>query len=193
MDEGAVRNVAREGRVGVLLEDGSVPEPVYFDGNSAIGHTSDFWAGYSGRPFYGPRAQLLRAVCGCGWTGERHLLDRERIGDMPLYEGDPAHEDAAKCREDWDRHIATVEELTIAFPKEVDHLLAQLTEALDRLVDEAPAGVLKAASRLEILAQSIGYDAAHIAGRSMDPGEVGAALGINADQAEDLIAHYRGL
>ncbi|MFI5982502.1 hypothetical protein ACIBEA_16700 [Streptomyces sp. NPDC051555] len=42
---------SHRGRVGVLPEDGSVPEPVYFDGNSVVGHTGDFWAGCSGRPF----------------------------------------------------------------------------------------------------------------------------------------------
>ncbi|MFI5987332.1 hypothetical protein ACIBEA_41485 [Streptomyces sp. NPDC051555] len=184
---------SHQGRVGVLLEDGSVPKPVYFDGNSSSGHTSDFWAGYSGQPFYGPRAQVLRAVCACGWTGTRYPLDWDRIGDTPLYEDEPAYEDAANCRNDWNRHIETVEESTIAYPKEVDDLLAKLTEALDRLVDDSPAGALKAASRLEILARSIGYDAAHTAGRSMEPQDIGAALGISGQQAEDLLGHYRGL
>ncbi|MFI5982503.1 hypothetical protein ACIBEA_16705 [Streptomyces sp. NPDC051555] len=134
---------------------------------------------------------MLRAVCVCGWSGTRCLLDRERIGDTPLYEDEPAHEGAARCRDDWDRHIETVEESTIAFPAEVDDLLAKLTVALNRLVDDEPAGALKTESRLEILARSNGYDAAHIAGRSREPEEVGAALGINADQAEDLLAHNR--
>ncbi|MFD9411580.1 hypothetical protein ACFWBN_31790 [Streptomyces sp. NPDC059989] len=181
------------GRVGVLLEDGSVPKPVYFDGNSSTGHTSAFWAGYSGRPFYGPRAHMLRAVCTCGWTGTEYPLDWQRIGDTPLHEDEPTWTDAENCRDDWDRHIETVEASTIAFPAEIDDLLTKTNEALDRLTDESPAAALKAARRLEILAQAIGYHAARAAHRSMEPEEVGAALGVTGDQAEDLLDRYRRL
>ncbi|MFD9339563.1 hypothetical protein ACFWBF_35060 [Streptomyces sp. NPDC060028] len=170
-----------------------MPKPVYFDGNSSVGHTSEFWAAYGGRPFYGPRAHLLRAVCECGWTGTEYPLDWERIGDKPLHEDEPTYLDAENCRDDWDRHIETVEASTIAFPGEVDDLLTQMTEALDRLLGESPAAALKAARRLEILARGIGYDAAQAAHRSMEPEEVGTALGITGDHAEDLLDRYRRL
>ncbi len=160
--------------------DGSV-QPVYFDGNSTSGHTSEFWAAYSGRPFHGPRAQLLRAVCVCGWTGTEYRLDWERVGDMPLHEDERAWTDAENCRDDWDRHIETVEPSTIAFPREVADLLTKTSQALDRLAYESPAAALKAARRLEILAQSSGHHAAGAAYRSMELEELGRALGITGE------------
>ncbi|KJY17447.1 hypothetical protein VR46_44890, partial [Streptomyces sp. NRRL S-444] len=140
--------------VGVLLEDGSVPGPVYFDGSSSAGHTSMFWAVCSGRLFHGPRARLLRAVCACGWTGAEYPLDWERIGDKPLHEDEPAYLDAESCCDDWDRHIETVEASTIALPGEIDDLLTQMSQALDSLAGQSPAAALKAATRLEILART---------------------------------------
>ncbi|MCJ0875265.1 hypothetical protein [Streptomyces sp. AP-93] len=181
---------SHQGRVGVLLEDGTVPGPVYFDGNSTYGHTSSFWAGYSGQPFYGPRAELLRAVCSCGWTGTDYRLDWERIGDTPMHKDESTWSDSEKCRTDWDRHIETAEASTIAFPEEVADLLTRTSQALDRLASESPAAALKAAGRLEILARVIGYHAASAAW-SMESDELGAALGITGHQAEELLDRYR--
>ncbi|MCP3757029.1 hypothetical protein [Streptomyces sp. TBY4] len=166
-----------------------MPKPVYFDGNSSVGHTSAFWAGYSGRPFYGPGAQLLRAVCACGWTGTEYPLDWDRIGDRSQYEDETARTAADNCVNNWDRHIQEVEASTVALPAEVGELLR--SEALDRLAGESPAGALKAARRLEFLAGAVGYHADDTAYRSMEVEELGTALGITADHAGDVLDHYR--
>jgi hypothetical protein len=58
---------SHEGRVGVLLADGTVPEPVYFDGISVSGSTVRHWSVYDGSDH--PRrsqAHALRAECACG-------------------------------------------------------------------------------------------------------------------------------
>ncbi|MFD9356412.1 hypothetical protein [Streptomyces sp. NPDC060031] len=132
-------------------------------------------------------------MCTCGWTGTEYPLDWQRIGETPLHEDERTYLDAENCRDDWDRHIETVDESTIAFPREVEDLLTKVSESLDRLAGESPAAALKAASRLEILARSIGHDAAYAAQRSMEPEEIGMALGITGDQAKDLLDHYRRL
>ncbi|MFF7300583.1 hypothetical protein [Streptomyces sp. NPDC008265] len=59
---------AHEGAVGVLLQDGSEPGPVYFDvGSGSYVPSSTEWHvhdGWCGRP----KAALLRGAC--GWRGE---------------------------------------------------------------------------------------------------------------------------
>ncbi|EGJ72644.1 hypothetical protein STTU_p0031 (plasmid) [Streptomyces sp. Tu6071] len=65
-----------EGWVGVLLEDGTVPPPVFFGSESSAHHSEVAqWSVYIGRYPYGPRAAALRGACACGWTGPAHVLD----------------------------------------------------------------------------------------------------------------------
>ncbi|GAU70324.1 putative hypothetical protein [Streptomyces sp. NBRC 110611] len=80
---------------------------------------------------------------------------------------------------------------TVTIPEDVDELLKKADAALDALASRAPAAALKAARRLEILAQSIGYHAAGGAYRTMETEELGTALGITADEAENLLFRYR--
>ncbi|MFI1200350.1 hypothetical protein K2224_33790 (plasmid) [Streptomyces sp. BHT-5-2] len=183
---------SHEGRVGVLLEDRSVPEPVYIDSVSGgFGHRSTFWAHYNGHPLSGPRAHVLRAVCACGWTGTEYPIDWERIGETALYEDEAVRTHADNCLDDWYRHLDDVEASTVAYPEDVNELLKKTDEALDALTSDAPAAALKAAVRLEILANSIGYHAANSAYRTMESEELGTALGITARAAEDLLFRYR--
>ncbi|MFI5867275.1 hypothetical protein [Streptomyces sp. NPDC051546] len=168
-----------------------MPDAVYFDGNSAVGHTSRFWAGYSGQPFAGPRADRLRAACSCGWAGTEYRVDWDRIGDKPVYEDESARRDAENCQDDWYRHIDTVEASTVAYPREIAELLQRAAGDLDSLATREPAAALKAATRLEILAASIGYHAAHAADRSMEIEDIAAALGIEVAQTEDLLDRYQ--
>ncbi|MFE6690996.1 hypothetical protein ACFVFQ_31570 [Streptomyces sp. NPDC057743] len=183
---------SHEGRVGVLLEDGSVPKPVYFGSASgSFGHKSTFWAHYDGHPFSGPRAHVLRAVCVCGWTGPEYPIDWERIGDTELHEDETVRGDADHCTEDWYKHIDEVEASTVAIPKEIDELLNKAGDELDAITRDAPAAALKAARRLEILAQNIGYHAANSAYQTLSSEELATALGITARQAEDLLFRYR--
>ncbi|MFE2148163.1 hypothetical protein ACFXA3_41735, partial [Streptomyces sp. NPDC059456] len=69
---------SHEGRGGVLLADGTAPEPVYFDSSSSgSGWQVRHWSVYDGEgpctPC--PKAAALRAECSCGWTGEPRPVD----------------------------------------------------------------------------------------------------------------------
>nr|ACY06276.1 hypothetical protein [Streptomyces flaveolus] len=64
------------GAVGVLLADGTVPDPVLFLSSSgAEARWLSERSVYDGRPHGGPRAAALRAVCSCGWAGPGRALD----------------------------------------------------------------------------------------------------------------------
>ncbi|MGG2461526.1 hypothetical protein ACO0M4_17165 [Streptomyces sp. RGM 3693] len=179
------------GRVGVLLEDRSVPEPVYFGSASgSFAQQSTHWSVYDGRRFHGRRAHVLRGVCACGWTGTEYPLDWERIGDIPLREDEEANKAANQCLMDWDKHIEQVEASTVTIPEEIIELLDRTELALTQLTTKMPAVALKAARRLEILAKNTGYHAATPVQRTMEPEEVGEALGITAAQAKNLLARF---
>ncbi|CAM5295645.1 hypothetical protein GCM10010329_80350 [Streptomyces spiroverticillatus] len=179
---------SHEGRVGVLLADGSVPKPVYFDGASAYGTTSNLWVYYDGRRFHGPRADALRAVCSCGWVGEGRTLDWEQIGETPLREGG---EDAADaCFEDWDQHLQAVERAAVPLPQDLIALLEEVVSRIDALTADHPVAGVRAARRLEVLAAQVGV-AAHGAAHA-SPDEVAPALGISVDAARSLLARLGG-
>ncbi|MFF7098531.1 hypothetical protein ACFY9A_40165, partial [Streptomyces rubradiris] len=60
---------SHEGSVGVLLADGSVPDPVFIAMSSAGGGREvSQWSVYDGGDGFvrAPRAAALRAVCSCG-------------------------------------------------------------------------------------------------------------------------------
>ncbi|MFI5987292.1 hypothetical protein ACIBEA_41285 [Streptomyces sp. NPDC051555] len=63
----------------------------------------------------------------------RSTVPWARTGDAPLYEDALAHEDAANCPEDRDRHIETVEGATIGLPAAVDGVLGGDLRAWRRL------------------------------------------------------------
>lgn len=53
---------SHQGRVGVLLDDGTLPKPVYFDGSFRTGHDVAHWSVYDGGTWpERPRAAVLRA------------------------------------------------------------------------------------------------------------------------------------
>lgn len=94
---------SHEGAVGVLLADGAVPGPVFFDtGSGAGGAPVSQWSVYDGHFAHVPRAAALRAVCSCGWSGTRQQLDWGEIGDRELPEAGAGAADA--CFRDWDTH-----------------------------------------------------------------------------------------
>ncbi|MFJ4776435.1 hypothetical protein [Streptomyces sp. NPDC088762] len=69
--------------MGVLLADGSVPKPAYFDGSSSTGHDVAHWSVYDGGSWpERPRAAALHAECSCGWTGDRHTVDWPGLADL---------------------------------------------------------------------------------------------------------------
>lgn len=90
---------SHEGAVGVLLADGSVPDPVFIAMTSAGGGREvPQWSVYDGGEGFvrAPRAAAPRAVCSCGWTGPSHTLRWEEFGEQDLVQW-PA------CSRGWSR------------------------------------------------------------------------------------------
>lgn len=169
---------SHEGRVGVLLEDGTVPKPVY-------------WSVYDGATTYvpRPRAHVLRAECSCGWTGTPHAVEWATAGDLPFRESGLAA--AERCEEDWDAHITAVGNTTVPLPTELEALLQTVAAAIENLARDSSTAALKAARSLELIAQRTAYWPAHDA-RHLDPEHVAAALGLNLDDTRALLAGYGG-
>ncbi|MFD0272236.1 hypothetical protein ACFVGY_37575 [Streptomyces sp. NPDC127106] len=179
---------SHRGRVGVLLADGSVPGPVYFDAASgAGGQTVTHWSVYDGRWPNAPRAACLQAVCSCGWAGPEHRLDWEAIGKAELHQA--GLDDADRCQDDFDRHITDIDRRAVSLPAELETLLDDMELAIEQLAKDAPVAAVRAARRLEILAGRTGYTAAH-ASLDQDPEQVAAALGLNTDQTRTLLARF---
>ncbi|MCY0946130.1 hypothetical protein [Streptomyces antarcticus] len=180
---------SHEGSVGVLLADGAVPGPVYFDsasgaGGEAVGH----WSVYDGRWSHVPRAAALRAVCSCGWTGPEHAVDWESIGGTPFREA--ALTDADTCLEDWDGHTVAVEATTVPLPAGVTDLVERLVEEIEKLARTSPVAAVKAARRLEVAAARVGYWAAHDTHKDTTPDQAAAALGLSTPDTRKLLARY---
>ncbi|MFI5867326.1 hypothetical protein [Streptomyces sp. NPDC051546] len=179
---------SHQGRVGVLLADGSTPKPVYFDGASSTGHYVAHWSVYDGGTWpERPRAAVLRAECVCGWAGAAHTVDWTGFGDLPFREA--GTEDADRCMDDWDGHIADVARRTIPLPPELETLLESVSAAIENLAGDAPVAAVKAARQLEIIAQRTGHWPANQA-RAQEPEQVAAALGLNVDQTRSLLARF---
>ncbi|MEV5480016.1 MULTISPECIES: hypothetical protein [Streptomyces] len=182
---------SHEGAVGVLLADGTVPAPVFFDAGSGVGGQSvSQWSVYDGRITHGPQAAALRAVCSCGWNGREHKLDWDAIGEQKLIEA--AHGTADTCMEDWDTHTTEVEQSAIPLPETVTALLVQLQEEVEKLAKSSPLAAVRAARRLEVTAGRVGYWPAHDARRDTTAAKAAAALGLNEDAARKLMARFGG-
>ncbi|WP_217201476.1 hypothetical protein [Streptomyces buecherae] len=180
---------SHEGAVGVLLSDGTVPPPVAFDMCSGGGGQSVAqWSIYDGRNTRGPRAAALRAVCSCSWTGPKHALDWDEIGEQELAEAGAGTADA--CMQDWDVHTAEVEKSAVALPETATALLAQLEEEIEKLAKTSPLAVLRVARRLEVTAAHLAYWSAHDARQGTTAEQAAAALGLNEDAARMLLARF---
>ncbi|MEW1639099.1 hypothetical protein AB0469_34225 [Streptomyces sp. NPDC093801] len=168
---------SHEGWVGVLLADGTVPAPAFFDtGSGPDVHQTSHWSVYDGHFPHVPRAAALRGVCWCGWTGPDHGLDWSAIGGHDLE--DAAGEEADACCRDWDAHTCAVEAATIPLPETITHLLNQLEAEIGRLGKSSPLAAVRAVRRLEITAGGAGYRAARSARHDATPAQAAAALGL---------------
>ncbi|MFD6891151.1 hypothetical protein [Streptomyces sp. NPDC059957] len=175
------------GSVEAVLADGSVPAPVYFDsGSGGGGDPVSQWSVYDGRWPHVPRAAALRAVCSCGWAGPEHRLDWETIGDQDLAEAGDDQADA--CDRDWYQHTDQVEATTVPLPETITTLLTQLEEEIDKLTKTAPVAGVRAARRLEVTAERVGYWAARATANDLDTEQAAAQLGLNEDATRKLMA-----
>ncbi|MEU9559416.1 hypothetical protein [Streptomyces fumanus] len=182
---------SHEGAVGVLLADGSVPDPVCIDMTSAgSGREVSQWSVYDGGGgvVRAPRAAALRAVCSCGWSGPPHPLPWEEFGEQDLAEagGDVAD----TCAQEWDVHIVEVERSAITVPEPLAELLARVESEIEKLARTTPLAALRAARRLEVIAAQTAYWPALDAGRDATGEQTAAALGLNEDAAHDLLARF---
>ncbi|MFI8345663.1 hypothetical protein ACIF8W_37215 [Streptomyces sp. NPDC085639] len=142
------------GAVGVLLADGTVPDPAYFDsGSGPGGQAVSQWSVYDGRWAHVPRAAALRTVCSCGWAGPEHRLDWEVMEGQGLDLDDGGEDQADACLKDWDGHTEQVEATTIPLPETVTTLLERLEEEIDKLTRTSPVAAVRAARRLEVTAE----------------------------------------
>ncbi|MFD0571362.1 hypothetical protein ACFQ0T_21885 [Kitasatospora gansuensis] len=171
----------------MLLADGTAPGPIAYPMTSsgAVQLVSQ-WSAYNGRFSFTPRAQALRAVCSCGWTGAEHKLDWDEIGEQDLAEG--GDKAAEACLLDWDKHTNDVEKSTVPLPETVTDLLGQLAEEIEKLTKTSPLAALRAVRRLEVTATEVGYWAAHDARRDADPEQAAVALGLDEAAALELLA-----
>ncbi|WDN56736.1 hypothetical protein [Streptomyces clavuligerus] len=180
---------AHEGAIGVLLADGTVPQPVYFGLSSGPGGQSvSQWSVYDGRFARVPKAAALRGLCSCGWTGTEHPLDWDEIGERALWEGG---DDAADASErDWFSHIDEVEESALPLPETLTELLTQVQQEIERLSKSSPLAALRAVRRLEVIAVEVGYWAAREARQDATSAQAAAALGLSEDTARELLARF---
>ncbi|MFD0069513.1 hypothetical protein [Streptomyces sp. NPDC127574] len=177
------------GEVGVVLDDGTVPRPVYFDASSGGGGRAvSQWSVYDGRLRQGPCAAALRAVCSCGWNGPEQHLDWDEIGDQDLQTAGANAADT--CMRDWDAHTVEVERSAVPLPEAVTVLLAQLEVEVEKLAKSSPLAAIRAARRLEVLAAQTAYWPAPEARRDADPGQAAAALGLDESGARALLARF---
>ncbi|MEU8779838.1 hypothetical protein [Streptomyces sp. NPDC048606] len=179
---------SHEGTVGVVLADGTIPGPVFFDsGSGAGGREVAQWSVYDGR-FRRPRAHALRAVCSCGWSGPEHPLDWEAIGEKDLEVHGDSEADA--CVRDWDHHTTVVEATTVPLPEMITGLLERLEEEVDKLAKTSPVAAVRAARRLEVTAERLGYWAAHGTRHDLDTAQAAAALGLDETATRKLLARF---
>ncbi|MFB7512877.1 hypothetical protein [Streptomyces sp. NPDC056144] len=188
---------SHEGTVGVLLADGSEPEPVVFDlGSGATFHESTFWGHYDGL-FRRPKATSMRGRCACGWRGApTYAIDWQEA----LKNDDPDAYDTTGPYADWEAHLEVVASRAVALPEDLAGLLKQVRERLERLWDaedttRAYATMLKACRELEVIAVEAGPEAV----RALENEEsestraIAQALGMTNEAAQTLIGRYRRL
>ncbi|WP_316528189.1 hypothetical protein [Kitasatospora brasiliensis] len=180
---------SHEGSVGVLLADGTVPEPAYLMlTEHGAGRTTRLWHAYDGSSGLRPRAHALRAVCSCGWSGPAYPLDWDSIGERRL--GEAALDVAETCEQEWDGHTVEVEKAAVALPEELAELLGRLADGIEELVKDSPLAALRAARLLEVTAERTAYWAAHDARRDLSLADTATGLCLSEDGARELLARF---
>ncbi len=101
-----------------------------------------------------------------------------------------ADDQADACDRDWEGHTAQVEAATIPLPETVTPLLAQLEEEIDKLTKTSPVAAVRAARRLEVVAERVGYWAARDTTSDLDAAQAAVHLGLDADAARRLMARF---
>ncbi|MFJ3975933.1 hypothetical protein [Streptomyces sp. NPDC090021] len=181
---------AHEGSVGVLLDDGTEPGPVYYDvGSGAHMPSTKEWHAYDGR-FSRPRAAALRGSCTCGWRGmAEYPLDWTALpADRPLYEADI---DLSGPIADYEAHLSVIRDAAVPLPAELTGILTELVGRLDGLAAEEPLVALKALADLRHVIAEVGQDAAYeIAAQQVPIEEIATGLGTSETAARTYLNSY---
>ncbi|MFI8372074.1 hypothetical protein [Streptomyces sp. NPDC085466] len=161
------------GKVGVLLEDGTVPGPVYIDmgSGSYVPSFTDWWYydGWGRRPL----ADRMRAVCACGWQGgTTYPIDWKRV---PRRE--PYMYDTSGPERDWEQHTRQVNEAALPLPEDVARLISRIRERLDDIGDDDPLTALRIVGALDTIVDTDGCYATRVATRRHTDEEIATALG----------------
>ncbi|MFE9045973.1 hypothetical protein ACFYOG_34400 [Streptomyces sp. NPDC007818] len=161
------------GRVGVLLEDGTVPGPVYIDiGSGGGGAAVSDWFSYDGS-FGRPRADRMRAVCACGWaSGTAYPIDWELVPDLQ-----PHLFDTSAPERDWAAHTRKVTTAAVQVPEDIARVISQVRERLDKLEDHDPLTALRIVTALDAVIEIDGTAIARTAAYKHTDREIAAALG----------------
>ncbi|MDQ8704879.1 hypothetical protein RCO28_20630 [Streptomyces sp. LHD-70] len=178
---------SHEGWTGAVLPDGTEPKKAYLDPGSGSNfyETHEWWAYRGG--LNRPMAARVRAACSCGWRGEKeYSIDWDEVGTF--VQDFPSPEPLV----DWERHLDEVEALTIPLPDELTVLLEQVTEQLERLVQNSPLAAIKAVSALERATKRFGSQAAaYTEADELSDETVANALGLSAADARARLLCYR--
>ncbi|MGW7174814.1 hypothetical protein [Streptomyces xanthophaeus] len=190
--DGAFRGLgaAHEGSVGVVLEDGSEPGPVYFDvGSGGNVPSTTLWHACDGR-FRRPGAVALRGACSCGWRGAaEYPLDWALLGDeQPLYEADV---DLSGPVADYGAHLSIVRDAAVPLPADVSVLLGEVAGRLAELAVREPVVALKALADLQYVIAQAGADAARgVLGGRVPFADVAVALGTSEKAARKYVTGF---
>ncbi|MFI8769407.1 hypothetical protein ACIGN6_31510 [Streptomyces sp. NPDC053792] len=161
------------GKVGVLLNDGSVPGPVYIDIGSG-GHIPSFtdWWLYTGSGLR-PLANRMRAVCACGWSAAAtYPIDWKRVA-----EDEPHRYDTSGPEQDWASHTRDVAAGTVPVPEDVARLISQLRRRLDEIEATDALTTLRIVGELDAIVETEGGYAAREARLTHTDEEIATALG----------------
>ncbi|MGD9486025.1 hypothetical protein WDH52_22725 [Streptomyces sp. TRM70308] len=179
---------AHTGRPGALLPDGTEPGPVYYDiGSGSHVPSTTQWDAYDGT-LGAPRASHVRAVCSCGWRGDKlYKLDWDRIAEA----GGAAFADMSGPRGDWARHSEEVVARMAPLPPALEALLVQLHDQVCALADDAPLSALRAVAAVERTAREAGRRAAYgVEARDLPDTDVATALGLSESTARSVLLGY---
>ncbi|GAA3918277.1 hypothetical protein GCM10022244_29380 [Streptomyces gulbargensis] len=175
-----------EGTVGVLLEDGTEPGPVYFDSasGSAFYESTDWWV-YNGT-LRAPTAERMRARCTCGWRGQNtYPIDWNRVQSHRPFAYDTSGPEA-----DWETHMDDVAARTVPVPEDVARLLSQIRRQLEDIEDEQPLVALRIVGELEAIISSAGPYAARTATAEIPMPRIAEALGMTEKAALSRLYRY---
>ncbi|WP_037708961.1 hypothetical protein [Streptomyces griseus] len=174
------------GKVGVLLEDGTVPGPVCIDlgSGSYVPSFTDWW--YYDGTHRRPLADRMRAVCACGWSGERtYPIDWKRVRPR-----EPYHYDTSGPERDWEDHTRRINAAAVQLPEDVARLISRIRERLDDIEGDDPLTALRIVGELDSVVEVNGSYATRLATRKHTDEEIATALGATEKALNTRLRRY---